>query len=378
MKVVDIHPEELIDKLAEGTLTLAERERLDAHLRQCSSCRFESAVRSDLASDTPAFEERPQLTFPASEQAQRALVAQREPLAAPPSLSVRPRSRHRWALSLLAAALVLCAGGAMAAVINGAVSSHWLGWSPASQPDSSVHLSESKPTAKPKRAAAAPHSSPAPASEPVASGAAPVAAAFPPAPVAAQNPAPAPVAAPSLAPVVNPSVPAVTRSRRVEAVPVAQATLAASDEARTPAFAAPVSTAGPAEAPATRLSPAAALFADANRARRDGNADRAVSLYRSLQSRYPSSSESELSRAMLAQLLLERGNPEAALAGFDRYLAADAPVLSAEALVGRARALEQLGKASEAAAAWRQVQSRFPGSVHARLAATRLAALGMR
>ena len=107
-------------------------------------------------------------------------------------------------------------------------------------------------------------------------------------------------------------------------------------------------------------------------------ADRAVALYRALQSRYPSSSESELSRALLAQLLLERGNPEAALAGFDRYLADESPVLSAEALVGRARALEQLGKSTQAAAAWRQVQSRYPGSVHARLAATRLAALGMR
>ena len=123
---------------------------------------------------------------------------------------------------------------------------------------------------------------------------------------------------------------------------------------------------------------AASLFADANRARRDGNLDRAVGLYRTLQSRYPNSTESELSRALLAQLLLDRGNPEAALAGFDRYLADGTPVLSAEALVGRARALEQLGRSTQAAAAWRQVQSRFPGSVHARLAATRLAALGMR
>jgi TolA-binding protein len=122
---------------------------------------------------------------------------------------------------------------------------------------------------------------------------------------------------------------------------------------------------------------AAALFADANRARRDGNADRAVSLYRSLQSRYPASSESGLSRALVAQLLLDRGNPEAALAGFDRYLADGAPALGAEALVGRARALEQLKRTTQAAAAWRDVQSRFPGSIHARLAASRLASLGM-
>jgi len=140
----------------------------------------------------------------------------------------------------------------------------------------------------------------------------------------------------------------------------------------------PAADAGAAEASTAHVHPVAVLFADANRARRDGNVDRAVGLYRALQSRYPSSSESELSRALLAQLLLDRGNPEGALAAFDRYLVEDSPALGAEALVGRARALEQLGKSTQAAAAWRQVQSRFPGSVHARLAATRLAALGMR
>jgi outer membrane protein assembly factor BamD (BamD/ComL family) len=133
-----------------------------------------------------------------------------------------------------------------------------------------------------------------------------------------------------------------------------------------------------AEASTPRVDPAAALFADANRARRDGNIERAIVLYRSLQSRFPTSAESELSRALLAQLLLDRGSPEAALAGFDRYLAEGAPVLGAEALVGRARALEQLGKSAQAITAWQAVQKSFPGSVHARLATTRIAALGER
>ena len=72
MRVVDIHPEELIDKLAAGSLTLAERERLDVHLGQCSSCRFEIAVRADLAFDAPAAEERPQLTFTGGARSERA------------------------------------------------------------------------------------------------------------------------------------------------------------------------------------------------------------------------------------------------------------------------------------------------------------------
>ena len=134
----------------------------------------------------------------------------------------------------------------------------------------------------------------------------------------------------------------------------------------------------PASDAAPQLSPAASLFSDANRARRDGNVDRAVALYQSLQARFPSSAESELSRALVAQMLLEHGSPEAALAGFDRYLAQGTPVLSAVALVGRARALEQLGKSAQAAVAWQEVQARFPGSVHARLAAARLVALGIR
>ncbi|MET0791702.1 MAG: tetratricopeptide repeat protein [Polyangiaceae bacterium] len=190
-------------------------------------------------------------------------------------------------------------------------------------------------------------------------------------------------AAPVIAP-VPPLAREAVRSKRV----LAGAALVAPGSVRSSAGSAAPSTALSSAAPEAmnarveaappRLDPAAALFADANRARRDGNADRAVALYRSLQSRYPSSSESELSRALLAQLLLDRGSPEAALAGFDRYLAADAPVLSAEALVGRARALEQLGKSAQAIAAWREIQTRFAGSVHARLAATRLAALGMR
>jgi TolA-binding protein len=76
--------------------------------------------------------------------------------------------------------------------------------------------------------------------------------------------------------------------------------------------------------------------------------------------------------------MLDRGDPAAAATDYDRYLQDGTPVLSAEALVGRARAIEQLGQVDAAVAAWRAVQERFPGSVHARLAAARLAALGAR
>ena len=362
MKVVDLHPEELIDKLSLGEreLSAAERQRLDAHLAQCSVCRFELGVRAELEQELPVFEGRPQLTFPGVTERTR-------PASAAPRVaaSIRPRSRRRWPLVMLAAALVLCAGGATAAVVAGAVPVRWLPWVPATK---AVDAPATSPqvVAKPKHVApkqAASVEPKPPASEEAATAPVRAADAVPPAVVGA-----------------SPSSPAIQPADRVikaaSGAPLSAHTTSTASFPNAPP--APEATNARADDAAPRVDPAAALFADANRARRDGNADRAVTLYRSLQSRYPASSESELSRALLAQLLLDRGSPEAALAGFDRYLAQDAPVLGAEALVGRARALEQLGKKAQAAAAWREVQSRFPGSVHARLAATRLAASGMR
>jgi len=357
MNVVDLHPEELIDKLAEGVLTSSERERLDAHLAQCSSCRFEIGVRADLAADAPMLEQRPQLHFGADGHAQSVprVIALRALPSPPASHSVRPRSRRRWPLMLLAASLVLCAGGAAAAVLTGAVSPRWPSWPEPKPAETNPGVSRSKAAPKAQRALAKPAPALAATSESTVSSAAGSASSAPPV-------------------VPTASAPLSVGSHRLGvALPAARSAHAASPSALGPA-------AGGANAADARGAggDAASLFADANRARRDGNVDRAVGLYRALQSRYPSSSESELSRALLAQLLLERGSPEAALAGFDRYLADGTAVLSAEACVGRARALERLGKAAQAAVAWRQVQSRFPGSVHARLAATRLAALGMR
>jgi TolA-binding protein len=371
MKVVDIHPEELIDKLRSGELSSAERERLDAHLAQCSGCRFEIGVRADLEQEAPLFEARPQLTF-AGQAAPRTppQAAEREPSARRATASVRPRIRRRWPLVMLAAALVLCAGGATAAVVAGAVvAPNWLHWSPELKPSSpALGARDPKLTHKSKRAVEAiTASEAAPASSLAITTVAPVEAV-----AASAEPMSAPSEAVRGAPApVHVAVPAA-RAAVGNPEPPRAAFPSAPEEAATSAGASPP--AGP-DAAVPRPDPAASLFADANRARRDGNVDRAVALYQSLQARFPSSSESELSRALLAQMLLERGSPEAALAGFDRYLAEGAPVLGAEALVGRARALEQLGKSEQAILAWTQVQSRFPGSVHARLAAARLAAL---
>lgn len=49
MKIVDLHPEELLDKDARGALSEDERALLDAHLARCETCRFERMVRADFA-----------------------------------------------------------------------------------------------------------------------------------------------------------------------------------------------------------------------------------------------------------------------------------------------------------------------------------------
>jgi hypothetical protein len=45
----DLHPEELLDKSAAGTLTPQESEHLSAHLASCAACRFEQKARADFA-----------------------------------------------------------------------------------------------------------------------------------------------------------------------------------------------------------------------------------------------------------------------------------------------------------------------------------------
>jgi hypothetical protein len=99
-------------------------------------------------------------------------------------------------------------------------------------------------------------------------------------------------------------------------------------------------------------------------------------LYRALTERYPGSVEAELSRVTLATLLLDRGDPANALLGFERYLGGRSHALEVEALVGRARALQRLGRKGDEILAWQAVKQRFPGSVYARQAAERLTVLG--
>jgi TolA-binding protein len=382
MNVIDLHPEELIDRLTSGTLSADERARLDAHLSSCDECRFEISVRGDLEEESRNHRERP-------------LVAVLGPTekTVPSSRpgSVRPRTAKKRALLLPILAAALLAGGAFAAVVSevvrarderlerlertsrpdgreepasGAVKTHEplsIGARGATGP--SLSVTDTAPEAPLGESADKRRLVAGAVTAPVAAEAA-----------AVTLPAPASTRGSRLMP--SSSVVRAVTARATTATNV-RPTTAASDA--TP-IAAPPSARLPDARPEATPSrgDASTVFGTANRARRDGETARAVQLYRELQGRFPASEEARLSRATLATLLLDRGDARAALDGFDRYLAQGGASLGVEALVGRALSLQQLGQRDAELAAWRDVLRRFPGTVHAHRAAARIATLGER
>jgi TolA-binding protein len=146
------------------------------------------------------------------------------------------------------------------------------------------------------------------------------------------------------------------------------------------AFQAPAPQAPPFQAlpmngePASLEPTAAQLFAQANDARRRGDEALAVRQYAALQRRFPRAAEASLSHLALGRLYLDRlGDPTRALAEFDQYLAGGREgALNEEALVGRALALQRLGRPAEEKDAWQKLLAVFPNSLSAVRARTRL------
>lgn len=350
MNVVDLHPEDLIDKLESGSLTADERARLEAHLGACAECRFEVSVRAALADEAVA--PRPPVPGPIA-------PPKEAPVSRPPSS--RRSLPPRRALLFPAVAAALVAGGALAAVVSEVVR--------ARQDDVALRRLEAPlHQGRPKRDGKKPRVERAPsASEAPAPGGAPA-----PAPEASEPVAPVPAPEPAGAPATE-----TERSRRDEAT-TGRVESAATAPRKPYPHAAPTPSAQKDPPADVATSSAAALFGAANRARRYGDAAQAMALYRTLQDRFPASEEARLSRATLAALALDVGDPGVALESFDRYLEQDGAALGAEALVGRAVALQKLGRFSAELAAWKEVARRFPDTVHGRRAAARIAALSAR
>lgn len=329
MTIVEIHPEELFDKLADGSLSEVEQERLSQHLKGCAVCRFEYGARLDFEREAVASEQR---------------IAPSIPLRPLSRTAAAPRRRRpRLLVWGIAAALLISASGALASALG----------APPWRAVAGMFVRAGEPGSPPRPPATAVKS---PSSEKTA--------------------APTIAAAPAAAPAVIESF--VAEPRATPTVSKPHPSDVAKTRTASPASSSTELGSKPGSAEVTSVEPpsAAKLFAEANLARRAGHVGRASGLYHLLQEQYPGSPEAELSRVTLATLLLNAGDASGALAGFERYLAGPSHALEAEALVGRARALQRLGSRQLETAAWREVQRRFPGSVYARQATERLTALG--
>ncbi len=120
--------------------------------------------------------------------------------------------------------------------------------------------------------------------------------------------------------------------------------------------------------------PAELLDAESG-ARRRGDYGRVLELHRKLEARFVRSREAQVSRATVGRLMLDRGEPGPALASFDAYLRAGSGELGEEAMVGRATALERLGRADEASRAWGALLAAFPETPYAAHAMARVGGL---
>jgi putative zinc finger protein len=115
MTIIDMHPDDLLDRELSGTLSPAEQRRLADHLAQCSGCRLERQLRDDFTHELASARAPDTLSTFVSGALRAALPANGQtPLAmqTPPAPPLPRRSRRRAAL--LATALVIASGVAAA------------------------------------------------------------------------------------------------------------------------------------------------------------------------------------------------------------------------------------------------------------------------
>ncbi len=117
---------------------------------------------------------------------------------------------------------------------------------------------------------------------------------------------------------------------------------------------------------------ASELYRAANDARRAGRTSDAIRGYRDLQRRFSDSVEAQASRVSLGGLLLRGGSASDALAQFNAYLDGGSGQLAAEALFGRGRALQALGRSAEEAENLERLLRQYPESAYATHAKRRL------
>ena len=364
MNVVDLHPEDLLDRHARGELSPAEADRLERHLAQCESCRLEHQARTHFRSeedvDGEEFDVQRLLSEVLAPGAERMFSREHslegQQLRAPPQR--RSIGRRMHPLLFIAAALLVAGVSAAAG---------WKGLS-AIQARSSELVMVAGDTPPPTTAHVRPRS--AAVNTPLVTSSAPLAVAplaDPPPPVLAATPLVGPLVAPSA------PFPAAARAGTVPGSPVA--VRSAPPTWTAPSVSVTMEPASGTEPVVGAAADAPALFERANRARRAGDHDRAATLYRSLIDHYPSSPEAHESQAVLGRALLGDGDASGAVRCFDEYLRAGGSV-GEDVMADRALALGRLGRAHDEAEAWRRLLGSYPSSVHTERAHARLRELG--
>jgi TolA-binding protein len=351
VSVIEFHPDDLLDRELQGTLSDADRLRLAAHLERCAVCRFERQLRFDFEQELGPSQPASDLHPVVSDVLRAAGV---KPLTAPPQVGSAAPSRLRW----VAAGLVVCAlFGTVAAAAQLGLTETMYEWLRGGR--SAPAGVRAKDGSAPRGAPLAPHSERAQPSAIAVSQ------------TSAESKGPSQEAA--AAPVTMAPSPRAFEPRRLslrERSPALEPTTAQ--------YATPVEADRAHEQEVTARGKASAsadattLFELASRARRRGASEDASALYQELQARFPRSPEARLSVALLARLQLDRGQLAAALAGFERYLDIAHGALREEAMVGRARTLERLGREGDAEHAWRDLLEAYPQSAAAATARRRL------
>lgn len=175
-----------------------------------------------------------------------------------------------------------------------------------------------------------------------------------------------PVLAPSAAveaplPAVAPAVPRVAAPGTAVADP---STVATPNEPSAKAFE---------DAPSAVT--AGELFAAASRARVAGDAARSIALSQQLLSQFPSSAEATATHLSLGMLLLQQGQAARALGELETYERLAGGRGRAEALWGKAQALQRLGRSAEERAVLTELIEKYPSAAYTAAAKKRLAAL---
>ena len=368
-RVVDLHPEELLDRDARGELTAADQTRLQAHLARCAACRFERQVRADFADELAGDEDDGSLpsverlallgtSLPSpTSPPKRAPVSEMAPKQVEEA-SLREDVRAPAARRMARASWLLVAAALLAVSVAGASDAGHRAWSRILGEPSPFVPNVSEETEGPGPSHATTKHAPRRAAV----------SAPPPAASETSVTSPAPDAVGTVAP-----PPALVVAQPAPATPAAAAPVAARHS--TSSIASRTTSGARLLA---RSETAASLFDAAADARRQGSYARAIDLQRQLLSRYPASREAHVARETLGRLLLDRGDPAGAVSSFDAYLSEGAGELGEEAMVGRATALERLGRSAQASDAWRALLAAYPETAYAAHARSRLGSLSVR